>query len=103
MSHMDEILEQIETKNEAAALIVRIASHFDIAGAAFVPDDVVEEVFEYVSNNDTFDELDDDDVDALTNECLALVDWDEVRDEMIVKGNEIIETVVAERMRELGV
>ena len=103
MSIAEEAIAKITNAGDAGMVAARIMREFGLIGTVFTPADITEHLYQYARGNDTFDQLDSDDMDALENEVEAYCDFGEVADRMTELGNLLIADIIKERMKELGV
>ena len=103
MSIAEETIAKITNADDAGTVAARIMREFGLIGTVFIPADITEHLYQYVRDNDTFDQLDSDDMDALENEIDIHCDFGEVADRMTELGNLLIADIIKERMKELGV
>ena len=103
MGIAEEAIAKIKSADDAGMVAARIMREFGLIGTVFIPADITEHTHQYVRDNDTFDQLDSDDLDALEGEVETYCDFGGVADRMTELGNQLIADIVEERMRELGV
>ena len=103
MSIAEEAIAKITNADDAGMVAARIMREFGLIGTVFIPTDITEHLYQYVRDNDTFDQLDSNDVTALETEVDMHCDFGEVADRMTELGNQLIADIIEERMKELGV
>ena len=103
MSIAEEAIAKITNADDAGMVAARIMREFGLIGTVFLPADITEHLRQYVWDNDTFDQLGSDDMDALESEVEMYCDFGGVADRMTELGNQLIADIIEERMRELGV
>ena len=103
MSIAEEAIAKITSADDAGTVAARIMREFGLIGTVFTPADITEHLYQHVRDNDTFDQFDSDDMDALESEVETYCDFGEVADRITELGNLLIADIIKERMKELGV